>query len=94
MGQVLKAKRLALGWTLEQASKRTAIAAAVLQAIEETALNMFINELAKLDRHIQIYAKRLGVSLNSHQELIQKAKSSISPKDITPDLLNFIRTGQ
>ena len=94
IGQLLKAKRLALGWSLEAASKKTAIATLELQSIEETALNIYINQLAKLDHHIHIYANRLGVSLKLHQELIQQAKSSIRPKEVTPDLLNFIRRTQ
>ena len=91
IGDVLKEKRLTLGWTLEQASKKTAIPVASLRAIEENTLNAFINDGAKLDLHIRIYANRLGVSLIPHQELIQKARSSIKPKAITSDMIEFIR---
>lgn len=93
IGDVLKEKRLALGWALDQASKKTAIPAAALSAIEENALDMFINDGAKLDLHIRIYANRLGVSLIPYQELIQKARSSIKPKAITADMIDFILHG-
>ena len=94
IGDMLKEKRLSLGWSMEQASKKTAIPVAALRAIENTALNMFINDGAKLNRHLQIYANRLGLPLQPHAELVSNALSSIRPKEITTDLINFVRRSQ
>ena len=91
IGAVLKEKRVDLGWSLELASKKTAIPLSVLQAIEEMTLNRFINQGAKLDLHLSVYANRLGVPLKSHQTLVQKARQSIRPHELTPDQLDFIR---
>ena len=91
IGQLLRDKRMMLGWTLEQASRKTGIPAQSLQCIEEMQLNLFINEGAKLERHIRIYANRLGQSLLGHDALIDKARQIIRPKDVTQDLLDMIR---
>ncbi len=80
-----------LGWTLEQASRKTGIPAVALQCIEEMQLNLFINDGAKLERHIRVYANRLGQSLLGHDALIEKAKQIIRPKEVTQDLLDMIR---
>lgn len=91
IGKLLRDKRVLLGWTLEQASGKTGIPVAALQAIEEMQLNLFINEGAKLDRHIRVYANRLGQSLLGQETLIEKAKQIIRPKEVTQDLLDMIR---
>ena len=94
IGQLLRDKRVVLGWTLEQASRKTGIPAAALQAIEEMQLNLFINEGAKLDRHISVYANRLGQSLIGQEALIEKARQIIRPKEVTQDLLDMIRVAR
>ncbi len=94
IGQLLRDKRLLLGWTLEQASRRTGIPAQALQSIEDMQLNLFINDGAKLERHIHVYAKRLGQSLVGHDALIEKARQIIRPKEVTQDLLDMIRVAR
>ena len=64
-----------------------------LKAIEDMQLNMFINEGAKLEHHIRVYANRLGQSLVGHDALIDKARQIIRPKEVTKDLLDLIRLG-
>ena len=93
IGQLLREKRLQLGLTLQSASRKTGIPEQALQAIEEMQLNMFINEGAKLERHIRVYANRLGQSLAGLEALIDKAKHAIRPKEVTSDLLDLIRSG-
>ncbi len=92
IGQLLREKRLQRGLTLQSASRKTGIPEQALQAIEEMQLNMFINEGAKLERHIRVYANRLGQSLIGLETLIDKAKQTIRPKEVTPDLLDLIRS--
>lgn len=70
VGLLLKDRRIVLGWLLEAASRKTGIPAQVLPAIDETPRNIFINDVRKLDRHIGIYAYRLGQSLLGHDVLI------------------------
>ncbi len=91
IGQLLREKRVLLGWTLEQASRKTGIPSQALQAIEDMQLNPFINEGAKLERHIRVYANRLGQSLLGHDALIEKAIQIIRPKEVTQDLLDMLR---
>ena len=79
------------GWTLEQASRKTGIPVAALSAIEEMQLNLFINEGARLEHQIRVYANRLGQSLHGHETLIQNARQIIRPKEVTQDLLDMIR---
>ena len=80
-----------LGWTPEQASRKTGIPVTALSAIEEMQLNLFINEGAKLEHHIRVYANRLGQSLHGYESLIDKARQIIRPKEVTQDLLDMIR---
>ncbi len=91
IGQLLRDRRMMLGWTLEQASRKTGIPAQALQAIETMQLNLFINDAAKLERHIRVYANRLGQSLLGQDALIEKAKQIIRPKEVTQDLLDLLR---
>ncbi len=91
IGELLRDKRIALGISLATASRKTGIPEQALQAIEAMQLNLFINQGAKLERHIHIYAKRLGQSLIGHEALVDKAKHAIRPKEVTQDLLDLIR---
>lgn len=91
VGQLLREKRIVLGWTLEQASRKTGIPAKSLSAIEEMHLNRFINEGAKLEHHIRVYANRLGQSLHGYESLIEKARQIIRPNEVTQDQLDMIR---
>ena len=80
-----------LGWTPEQASRKTGIPVTALSAIEEMQLNLFINEGAKLEHQIRVYANRLGQSLHGYESLIEKARQIIRPKEVTQELLDMIR---
>ena len=94
IGQLLRDKRLMRGWTLEQASRKSGIPAQSLQSIEDMQLNLFINDGAKLEHYIRIYANRLGQSLLGHEALIASAKEIIRPKAVTQDLLDMIRAAR
>lgn len=94
IGQILKARREELGYTLAAMSVKTKFPQAKLQAIEEGNLAYFKDELTYVKLYVRYYFNALHLNFDDYKDLLSDAMDDFSHTDSLKKIEERAETNQ